>query len=310
MRMDSNQVPEQQEKPCVWTQAGVVGHKHCLHDYDCGNCAYNQALRRVCQKNKELRQADRTPPGKAGQLEFWEDRFKRLPVLHRPCIHHLQQRISFRPCTNEYNCQDCEFDQEFSELYSVHTVLNPISFLEAMGFSIPQGYYLHPGHCWVKFEEGSLVRVGLDDFCTRVLGPFDQIELPLLGKRVFQGQPAFKILRESHASHVLAPLSGVVTDINPQVQKKGSRTIQARPYSDFWLFRIKWEGHREELSNLLLDQESKYFLQQEARTLFREIELHAGPLAADGGQIAPDLLGQMPELGWERLSSLFLRSGD
>ncbi|MFO8031066.1 MAG: hypothetical protein R6U22_00820 [Desulfohalobiaceae bacterium] len=306
--MVSKQVSYQGQRPCIWMQAGIVRKKECLQDYECQSCSYNKALSRACQKNKELRQSGLDPQGKAGSLEFWEDRLKRLPVLQRPCIHHLKQRINFRPCTNEYNCQDCEFDQEFSELYSVHTVLSPISFLEVMGFHIPQGYYLHPGHCWVKFEEGSLVRVGLDDFCTRVLGPFDQIELPLLGKRVQQGQPAFKIIREGRESSVLAPLSGVVADINPQVQNKGSRRIQAQPYTDCWLFRIKWEQNREELSNLLLDQESKGFLQEEAHTLFTEIEAHAGPLAADGGQIVPDLLGQMPELGWDRLSSLFLRS--
>ncbi|MFP4393088.1 MAG: glycine cleavage system protein H [Desulfohalobiaceae bacterium] len=298
------------ENQCIWMQAGVVRKKNCLRDYDCRNCAYDKALRRVCQRNKELRQAGYVLQGKSGELEFWEDRLKRLPVLRRPCIHSMQQRINFRPCTNEYICQDCEFDQEFSDLYSVYTVLSPISFLEVMGFHIPQGYYLHPGHCWVNFEEGSIVRVGLDDFCSRVLGPFDQIELPLLGKRVHQGQPAFKIIREGRESSVLAPLSGVVADINPQVQNKGPRTIQALPYTDFWLFRIKWDRNRQELSSLLLDQESKGFLQEEARTLFREIEAHAGPLAADGGQIVPDLLGHMPELGWERLSTLFLRPHD
>lgn len=297
-----------QDQPCVWMQAGLVRRKYCRHEYQCRACAFDQALRKVCRRNKELRQAGQTPSGKTGSLEFWEDRLKRLPVLHRPCIHYMQQRINFRPCTNEYVCEDCEFDQQFSELYSVHTLLSPVSFLEVMGFSIPQGYYLHPGHCWVKFEEGAMVRIGLDDFCSKVLGPFDQIRLPLLGKQVQQDQPGFEVLRAGQPSKVLAPISGVVADINPEIQTGRRLSAQDSPYTDSWLFRVQWQRKREELSSLMLDQESQAFLQDEVQILFQEIEAHTGPLAADGGQITKDLLGQMPELGWKRLSSLFLRT--
>ncbi len=298
----------EQNQPCIWMQAGVVRRKFCQKDYHCRACTFDQALRKTCQQNKELRLEGRSPAGKAGSLEFWEDKLKRLPVLQRPCIHYMQQLINFRPCTNEYNCQDCDFDQQLSELYSVHTVLSPVSFLDVMGVNIPQGYYLHPGHCWVKFEEDSMVRVGLDDFCCKVLGPFDQVLPPLLGKKVQQNQPALEILRSGKRSRVLAPISGVVADVNPAFQQDISQRQQEKPYTESWLFRVKWQQNRSELASLMLDQESLQFLQEEVQRLFQEIEEHAGPLAADGGQIARDLLGQMPELDWERLSNLFLRT--
>ena len=60
----------------------------------------------------------------------------------------------------------------------VHAVVKPVSTLDIHGFKIPQGYYLHRGHAWVKIEEDREVRVGMDDFALRLLGPPDAIVSP------------------------------------------------------------------------------------------------------------------------------------
>jgi hypothetical protein len=39
------------------------------------------------------------------------------------------------------------------------------------------------------------------------------------------------------------------------------------------------------------------------------IEDVAGPLAADGGYLAEDIYGNMPELGWNNLTKTFLKTG-
>ena len=38
------------------------------------------------------------------------------------------------------------------------------------------------------------------------------------------------------------------------------------------------------------------------------IEDVAGPLAADGGFLADDIYGNMPDLGWKNLTQAFLRT--
>jgi hypothetical protein len=38
------------------------------------------------------------------------------------------------------------------------------------------------------------------------------------------------------------------------------------------------------------------------------IEEKAGPLAADGGHLGQDIFGYLPQLGWETLASIFLRT--
>ena len=43
---------------------------------------------------------------------------------------------------------------------------------EVFGFQVPgENYYLHKGHAWVLPEGDDRVRVGLDDFSQKLLGP-------------------------------------------------------------------------------------------------------------------------------------------
>lgn len=53
---------------------------------------------------------------------------------------------------------------------------------EVFGFRVPpQGYYLHRGHAWSVPEDTGLVRMGMDDFSQKVLGPADEIRTPAVG---------------------------------------------------------------------------------------------------------------------------------
>jgi hypothetical protein len=152
-------------------QAGVVPKKFCRIDYQCAACAYDRAMRRIATENQQLKEKGRIPGGKRGRIVFWKDKLRELPAW-------------------DYHCADCEFDQYFSDQFAVHAVVKPVDVLDIKGFKIPQGFYLHPGHTWVKIEEGSTVRVGLDDFALRLLGPLDQIQAPLMGKQLEQGRQA------------------------------------------------------------------------------------------------------------------------
>ncbi len=168
---------------CIWMQAGVVRRKECGIDYHCEACRFDRAMGRAARENSKLRQQGKMPAGKRRKIVFWKDRLRELAAWKQPCLHHMKGRIDFRACTHDYQCGNCEFDQYFSDQYMVHAVVQPVDVLDIKGFRIPHGYYLHRGHAWVKIEEGSTVRIGLDDFALRLLGPLDRIEAPLLGKR-------------------------------------------------------------------------------------------------------------------------------
>ncbi len=292
--------------PCIWMQAGVVRHRYCRLAYECALCRYDQTLKRTADENKMAAKLGRPPIGKRGRIVYWKDRLRDLPVAKRPCVHHMKQRIEFRACFNDYHCGNCEFDQYFSDQYTVYAVVTPVDLMQIKGIRVPQGYYLHAGHTWVKIEAKGTVRIGLDDFAQRVFGAPEKVTTPLLGKQVSQNQPAFRIGRGEKSAALLAPVSGVVTAVNPQPEPQGGQTPD--PYRDTWLVRLHCENLREDLQNLMIGEETEAFVGREVDQLFELIEETAGPLAADGGTLGQDIYGHLPELGWERLSRTFLRT--
>jgi glycine cleavage system H lipoate-binding protein len=172
---------------------------------------------------------------------------------------------------------------------------------------VPHGYYLHRGHTWVKIEEGSTVRIGLDDFALRMLGPLDRIEAPLMGKTVAQNRDDIYLSRGPNAARVQSPVNGVVTDINPELREKGSRANQ-EPYSGGWVMRLHAPGLRQDLKSLVIGEQAGRFLEQEIARLHQVIEEEAGPLAADGGYLGNDIFGNLPQACWPKLTRLFLRT--
>jgi glycine cleavage system H lipoate-binding protein len=301
-----NQSPEKNH-PCLWMQAGVVHRKFCDKDYECSLCRYDRVMRQAAVENKKLKETGKTTRGRKTEIVFWKDRLKELPANQRPCLHHMKGRIDFRACTHEYRCGNCEFDQYFQDQYTVHAFVRPVDFLDVEGFKIPQGYYLHQGHCWAKLEEGSEVRLGIDDFALRLLGPLDQIQAPLVGKEIQQNRSDILMNRGKFEAKVLSPISGVVTAVNSKLREQGN-VANKDPYSEGWILRIHSHNLRQDLKNLMIGDETETFYSQEIQRLYEVIEDNAGPLTADGGQLNSDIFGNLPELGWERLTRLFLRT--
>ena len=220
----------------------------------------------------------------------------------------MKGRIEFKACTHEYRCGNCEFDQFFHDQYSVHAVVRPVDFLDVEGFKIPHGFYLHRGHAWVRVEEGSEVRVGLDDFALRLFGPLDRVEAPLPREKNRTGSSGYFDEPGGACGRVLSPVSGVITAINPRLREKGSLANQD-PYSEGWIARVHADNLRRDLKKLMIGGETMDFIDQEVNRLYRLIEDEAGPLTADGGQLGNDIYGNLPQVGWQRLAKLFLHTG-
>ncbi|MCU0605321.1 MAG: glycine cleavage system protein H [Desulfobacterales bacterium] len=292
---------------CIWSQAGVVKRRECRIDYECPACPFDRALQRAARENRKRREQGAFLRGRRGGIVSWKEKLRELPAGKRPCLHAMKQRIAFRACSHDYLCRNCDFDQYFNDQFSVFAVVRRVDVQDVKGIKFPQGYYLHPGHCWVKLEEGAEVRIGLDDFARRVLGPMDRILSPLMGKEVRSGGVAFAVGRGAHSASVLAPVAGVVTAVNPRLLAQGGLP-QADPYAEGWILRMHAGGLRRDLGGLLFGEEAVRFIDAELEGVHELIEAAAGPLAADGGHLAEDLFDNLPELGWENLVRRFLRS--
>src|SRR3990172_5531906 len=94
---------------------------------------------------------------------------------------------------------------------------------------VPGGAFLSAGHAWARIEPGGQLRVGVDDFARKALGPIERVELPKPGETVRRGEPVFAVKRGDRVAHFGAPLGGRVVQINAALVDEPSR-VSRSPY--------------------------------------------------------------------------------
>jgi glycine cleavage system H lipoate-binding protein len=296
--------PPEEKPDCIWKIAGVVRQRACNNEFICHECRFNHALEREANRNDDMKRMGKMPQGRRGRIVHWRRRMMSLPVGRRPCLHHLRDRIQYRPCTNAYRCADCEFNQYFLDQHTVHAVMKPVSLMRISGFGLPQGVYLDRSHVWMKMEESQMVRIGLDDFAFRLLGPPDRLVPPLIGKMFRRGDAVIHLHRDNYHVDIPVPVTGVVTDINPRIAED-SQVAFSDPYGDGWIMRMHVRDIRSDLKHLLLGEDAAAHFQSDIDRLYEDIE-DVMPLAADGGYLGKDVYGSLPELGWQQLVGRYI----
>jgi glycine cleavage system H lipoate-binding protein len=179
-------------------------------------------------------------------------------------------------------------------------------FKDIFGFSVPtETYYIHRGHAWAKIEDNGQVRVGLDDFSQKIFGPADQIELPEVGNVYYQNHVCLALVRQGHKAKFLAPVDGLVEEINPKVRQQ-PRLIHDDPYNEGWLFLAKPINLKYNLANLHYGADNAAWIDQESHRLLQLMDTEIGVTLPSGGDIIDDVYGNFPQLGWRRLVREFL----
>jgi len=172
---------------------------------------------------------------------------------------------------------------------------------DVFGFQVPTStYYLHGGHAWALPESSGQVRVGLDDFSQKILGPADELKLPDIGKVYYQNHIFMAQIRQKHKAPFLAPVDGTIEAVNPKVRQK-PRLIHDDPYGEGWLFLVNPTNLQRNKENLLFGEANAAWIDQESHKLLNLMETAIGVTLPDGGAIVDDVYGHYPELGWRPL---------
>lgn len=172
---------------------------------------------------------------------------------------------------------------------------------DVFGFQVPTStYYLHGGHAWALPESSGQVRVGLDDFSQKILGPADELKLPDIGKVYYQNHIFMAQIREKHKAPFLAPVDGTIEAVNPKVLQN-PRLIHDDPYGDGWLFLVNPTNLQQNKENLSFGEANAVWIDQESHKLLELMESAIGVTLPDGGAIIDDVYGHYPELGWRPL---------
>lgn len=176
--------------------------------------------------------------------------------------------------------------------------LFPISVVA--GFALPANLSYHPGHAWVGREGHRILRIGLDDFASKLLGKVDGIELPARGRWLRQGEKGWSVTRGDHRFEILSPVEGEVVEVNEEAQRDPA-LIHQDPYGTGWLVAVSAPAEEANLRNLLRGRLAQRWMEESVATLQSRMDSSTQVHLQDGGRAVPDILAQLPEEGWEKL---------
>jgi glycine cleavage system H protein len=115
--------------------------------------------------------------------------------------------------------------------------------------SIPNNLKYNTSHEWAKDNGDGTVTVGISDYAQDSLGDVVYVELPKLG-RVLAAKETFGVVESvKAASDLYSPVSGEVIEVN-EALNNSPETINASPYSDGWIMKVKI-SNISELESLL-----------------------------------------------------------
>lgn len=175
------------------------------------------------------------------------------------------------------------------------------------GFSVPEKLRYHPGHTWALGESPTLVRIGMDEFASKLIGKLERIALPQRGKWIRQGQKIWTLYRNGAAVDMVSPIEGSIVDINeaaindPEVARKD-------PYGEGWLVTVQSPDAKTNFRNLLGGAMARWWTEESASRLQRRMPMALGALAQDGGVAMDDLADQLPDENWTALAKEFFLS--
>ncbi len=175
------------------------------------------------------------------------------------------------------------------------------------GFNVPENLRYHPGHTWALSESPSLVRVGMDDFASKLVGKVDRMTLPQRGQWIRQGQKIATFFRDGASVDMVSPIEGSIADVNDHVSQD-PMLAQKDPYGEGWLVTVQSPDAKTNFRNLLGGALARWWTEESASRLQRKMPMFAGALAQDGGVAVGALADQVPEAEWVSIAKEFFLS--
>ena len=175
------------------------------------------------------------------------------------------------------------------------------------GFQVPEKLRYHPGHTWALSESPSLVRVGMDEFASKLTGKIERIMLPQRGQWVRQGQKIWTLHRDGASVDMVSPIEGSVADIN-EAAVRDPELARKDPYGEGWLVTVQSPDAKTNFRNLLGGALARWWTEESASRLQRRMPMALGALAQDGGVAMDNIASHVPDKDWVALAKEFFLS--
>jgi glycine cleavage system H lipoate-binding protein len=162
------------------------------------------------------------------------------------------------------------------------------------GFRVPPHLSYHPGHTWALKEGADTVRVGLDDFAARLAGKLEHIHLPERGRWVRQGQGTISLKRDGAKLQMTSPIEGTVVEVNEAVLRDPD-LARRDPYGEGWLMLVNAPDAKVNFRNLFAGPLARWWTEESATRLQRQLPATQAMLAQDGGFAIEDVGTTLPD---------------
>ncbi len=176
-------------------------------------------------------------------------------------------------------------------------------------FHVPEGYYFHQGHSWLRRERPDLVTVGLDDFAQKLLGRAENLRLPGSGATIRQGEVGWSIDVASKTIDMLSPVDGEVVALNAEVMEF-TEIVNQDPYGRGWLMKIRPTRLSGNITHLLSGRLAKDWVEGIVDFLRERVGGGLGPVYHDGGQPVSGIARALYGDRWHELVEEVFRTGE
>jgi glycine cleavage system H lipoate-binding protein len=158
------------------------------------------------------------------------------------------------------------------------------------GFKVPENLKYHPGHTWALSESPNLVRIGIDDFASKLIGKVESVQLPQRGQWIRQGQKVWSFMRDGKKVDMVSPIEGSVADVN-EALASDPMLAGKDPYGDGWMVTVQSPDAKTNFRNLMGGALARWWTEESSSRLMKKMPSTMGALALaqDGGTAAADL---------------------
>ena len=286
-----------QEKQCIWMKTGVIAYRMCTSNYDCKDCEFDQTL---------MDQGGGY--GESPMIKEAIAKLRTMPADKRKCRYMLTGDISYKLCPNNYECWHCSVDQMVQDIIDSNPLLakkrakKQETAEKIRGFTFHPSVYYLPNHVWVKIEKDNEVKVGLDDFATKLLGEITKVLTP----KEHEDADVIKIEQRQKSFKIPVNRLGKVVKTNADVLANPESVIKD-PYNKGWLFTIESSNIFDNLKDAHKGPDAKKWFVKEIDSLQETIQQECGVTIADGGELVTDVKDRISARTIEQLIKKFLK---
>ncbi len=107
-------------------------------------------------------------------------------------------------------------------------------------YQVPDDLLYTEEHEWVRRDPDRVgeAEIGITDFAQDSLGDVVFVDLPAEGQAISGGEPCGEIESTKTASELYAPVDGVVTAVNSELEDL-PELVNDAPYGEGWMLRVR-----------------------------------------------------------------------